>query len=350
VNARTSKRDIDLHWLSESLKPIRQYLDDPEVVEISCQKSGELWLEKGGSLVMAKIKVPELTEHVIENMATRSAALTAQVINRENPLLSAVLTGGERVQFVLNPTSATGHAFSIRKQFIRRLSLDDYEKRGAFEHVKVTGDDYIDDVDKELSTLLRGKEIRKFLDLAAAERRSMLISGGTSSGKTTFLNTMLTAIPMHERFVLMEDTSELEPRQENVVSLLVSKGGQGEAKVTMTDLLATALRLRPDRVFMGELRGAEAFDFLNAINTGHPGSMTTIHANSPHHAFNRLSTLVMNAGVRMERDDILRYIRSIIPIVVQLRKGDGKVSRGVSEIYFADEVNEDGQRVHSQND
>ena len=116
----------------------------------------------------------------------------------------------------------------------------------------------------------------------------------------------------------------------------------------MADLLATALRLRPDRIFMGELRGPEAFDFLNAINTGHPGSMTTIHANSPHQAFNRLSTLIVNAGVRMERDDILKYIRSIIPIVVQLRKGDETVSRGVSEIYFRDEVNEDGEKVHSQ--
>ena len=348
VDATTSRRDIDLHWLGEALKPIRTYLDDPEVVEISCQKPGELWLEKGGSLVMQKIEEQALTEQAVENMAVRSAALTAQVINRENPLLSAVLTGGERVQFVLHPTSATGHAFSIRKQFIRRLSLKDYEKRGAFDHVKVTGDDDIDEVDRELSALLRGKQVRKFLELAASEHRSMLVSGGTSSGKTTFLNTTLTAIPMHERFVLMEDTRELEPRQENVVSLLVSKGDQGEARVSMADLLATALRLRPDRIFMGELRGPEAFDFLNAINTGHPGSMTTIHANSPHQAFNRLSTLIVNAGVRMERDDILKYIRSIIPIVVQLRKGDETVSRGVSDIYFRDEVNEDGEKVHSQ--
>ncbi|MCX8571136.1 P-type DNA transfer ATPase VirB11 [Aminobacter sp. MET-1] len=346
MNARASKHETALHWLGEAIAPIRRYLDDPEVIEISCQKPGELWLEKAGSLVMQKIEEPGLTEYAVETMATRSAALTSQVINRENPLLSAVLTGGERVQFVYRPTSATGHAFSIRKQFIRRLSLDDYEKRGAFERVKVTGEGDIDDVDRELSVLLRKKEIRKFLELAAVERRSMLVSGGTSSGKTTFLNTMLTAIPMHERFVTMEDTSELEPRQENVVSLLVSKGDQGEAKVSMGDLLATALRLRPDRIFMGELRGAEAFDFLNAINTGHPGSMTTIHANSPQQAFNRLSTLIVNAGVRMDRDDILRYIRSIIPIVVQLRKGDEKVSRGVSEIYFRDEVDENGQRVH----
>lgn len=198
--------------------------------------------------------------------------------------------------------------------------------------------------------MLRIGKARAFLELAAANHRSMLISGGTSTGKTTFLNTMLTAIPNHERFILMQDTAELEPRQENVVSLLVSKGGQGEARVTMGDLLATALRLRPDRIFMGELRGDEAFDFLNAINTGHPGSMSTIHANSPHHAFNRLSTLVLNSNVRMERDDIIRYIRSIIPIVVQLKKSDAAGGRGVSEIYFADEVDEHGQRIHGRRD
>lgn len=349
MNARPSI-SAEQHFLAEALEPIKNYLDDPNIVEISCQRNNELWLERIGKLAMEKVTVEDLDQKTILHMAGRAASFTKQTVNAQNPLLSATLVNGERVQFVLNPTSATGHAFSIRKQFIRRFDLDDYEKAGAFRFTKVTGDDYIDDVDVELSKMLRAGKARAFLELAAQNHRSMLISGGTSTGKTTFLNTMLTAIPMHERFVTMEDTSELEPRQDNVVSLLVSKGDQGEAKVTMTDLLATALRLRPDRIFMGELRGAEAFDFLNAINTGHPGSMTTIHANSPHQAFNRLSTLIVNAGVRMERDDILSYIRSIIPIVVQLKKSDAAGGRGVSEIYFADEVDENGKRVHGRGD
>lgn len=334
------------HFLSEALEPIKTFLDDPGVVEISCQRSNEIWLERIGQLSMVRQAVDGLDREAIRHMASRAASFTKQTVNAENPLLSSTLVDGERVQFVLNPTSATGHAFSIRKQFIRRFDLGDYEKAGAFRFTKVTGDDYIDDVDIELSRLLRAGRARGFLELAAVHHRSMLISGGTSTGKTTFLNTMLTAIPNNERFVLMQDTAELEPCQENVVSLLVSKGGQGEARVTMTDLLASALRLRPDRIFMGELRGDEAFDFINAINTGHPGSMSTIHANSPHHAFNRLSTLVLNSNVRMERDDIIRYIRSIIPIVVQLKKSDAAGGRGVSEIYFADEVDEDGKRRH----
>ncbi|RWE86581.1 MAG: P-type DNA transfer ATPase VirB11 [Mesorhizobium sp.] len=338
------------HFLSEALEPIRQFLDDPGIVEISCQRSNEVWLERIGRLAMERVSVQGLEQEAIRHMASRAASFTKQNVNAASPLLSATLENDERVQFVLNPTSATGHAFSIRKQFIRRFDLNDYEKAGAFRFTKRTGDDYIDDVDVELSKLLRAGKVRDFLEIAAKNQRSMLISGGTSTGKTTFLNTMLTAIPDNERFVLMQDTAELEPRQENVVSLLVSKGGQGEARVTMTDLLATALRLRPDRIFMGELRGDEAFDFLNAINTGHPGSMSTIHANSPHHAFNRLSTLVLNSNVRMERDDIVRYIRSIIPIVVQLKKSDAAGGRGVSEIYFADEVDEDGKRVHGRGD
>jgi type IV secretion system protein VirB11 len=349
MNARPSI-SAEQHFLSEALEPIKDFIDDPSIVEISCQRSNEVWLERIGKLAMEKVSVEGLEQEAIRHMASRAASFTKQNINAEKPLLSATLVDGERVQFVLNPTSATGHAFSIRKQFIRRFDLDDYEKAGAFRFTKVTGDDYIDDVDVELSKLLRAGKARAFLEMAAKNHRSMLISGGTSTGKTTFLNTMLTAIPNNERFVLMQDTAELEPRQENVVSLLVSKGGQGEARVTMTDLLATALRLRPDRIFMGELRGEEAFDFLNAINTGHPGSMSTIHANSPHHAFNRLSTLVLNSNVRMERDDIIRYIRSIIPIVVQLKKSDAAGGRGVSEIYFADEVDEDGKRVHGRGD
>lgn len=347
MNARLSI-SAEQHFLSEALEPIKTFLDDPSVVEISCQRSNEIWLERIGQLSMVRQAVDGLDQEAIRHMASRAASFTKQTVNAENPLLSSTLVDGERVQFVLNPTSATGHAFSIRKQFIRRFDLDDYEKAGAFRFTKVTGDDYIDDVDIELSRLLQAGRARGFLELAAVHHRSMLISGGTSTGKTTFLNTMLTAIPNNERFILMQDTAELEPRQENVVSLLVSKGGQGEARVTMTDLLASALRLRPDRIFMGELRGDEAFDFLNAINTGHPGSMSTIHANSPHHAFNRLSTLVLNSNVRMERDDIIRYIRSIIPIVVQLKKSDAAGGRGVSEIYFADEVDEDGKRIHGR--
>ncbi|ATU94064.1 P-type DNA transfer ATPase VirB11 [Phyllobacterium zundukense] len=334
------------YFLEEALAPIREFLDDRKVVEISCQKPNEVWIERSGTLEMEKHTVAGLENAAIALMAERTAAHSSQVVNEENPLLSATLPDGERIQYVLNPTSVTGHCFSIRKQVLRRLTLEDYDNAGAFKRTRVASDHFIDEVDIELSRLLQAGDIRHFLKVAAHNHRSMIVSGGTSTGKTTFLNAMLTAIPRNERFVMMQDAPELEPIQENVVSLTASKGDQGRAKVTMTSLLGAALRLRPDRIFMGELRGEEAFDFLNAINTGHPGSMTTIHANSPRHAFDRLSTLVLNSGVRMDRADIISYIKSIIPIVVQLKKGDEHGTRGVSEIFFADEVDQNGKRKH----
>ncbi|MBN9271421.1 MAG: P-type DNA transfer ATPase VirB11 [Mesorhizobium sp. 65-26] len=336
-----------VEFVRQQLGPLRPFLEDPQVVEISCQRPGELWIERSGSLFMQRQYAEGLGAHDLKTLAERTAAFSKQVINEENPLLSATLPDGERIQFVLAPTSLTGHCFSIRKQVMRNLSLDDYERAGAFRRTRITGEAFIDDVDHELSRLLREQKVRPFLELAAANHRSMLISGGTSTGKTTFLNAMLSIIDLHERLVLMQDAPELTPPQENVVSLIASKGDQGRARVTMSSLLATSLRLRPDRIFMGELRGDEAFDFLNAINTGHPGSMTTIHANAPREAFDRLSTLVLNSGVRMDRSDIIAYIKSIIPIVVQLRKGDEHGGRGVSEIFYADEVDEHGNRKHA---
>lgn len=341
-----NRNDPAGYFLSEALAPLKPFLEDRQIVEISSQKPGEIWIERSGKLAMERLAIEALNSAAVHLMAERTAAKSNQVINEESPLLSATLPGGARIQFVLHPTSVTGHCFSIRKHVLRTFDLDDYEKAGAFKQTRIAGGDFVDDVDVELSRRLQAGEIRRFLELSAQGQRSMLISGGTSTGKTTFLNAMLTCIAPTERFVIMQDAPELEPTQENVVSLTASKGEQGRARVTMSSLLAAALRLRPDRIFMGELRGEEAFDFLNAINTGHPGSMTTIHSNSPRHAFDRLSTLVLNAGVRMDRADIISYIKSIIPIIVQLKKGDACGGRGLSEIYFADEVDENGKRKH----
>ncbi|MGN8024344.1 P-type DNA transfer ATPase VirB11 [Phyllobacterium sp. 22229] len=335
------------YFLDEALVPIRHFLDDAAIGEIACQRPGEVWIEQAGRHDMVRHRVDALDGAAIALMAERAAAHSNQMISAEQPLLSVTLPGGERAQFVLHPTSATGHCFAIRKQNRRRLTLADYDALGAFRSTRVATNAFTDAVDVELSRLLRNSRIRPFLECAARHGRSMIISGGTSTGKTTFLNAMLSAIAPHERFVILQDTLELEPSQENVVLLTASKGGQGSARVTMTSLLAAALRLRPDRIFMGEIRGEEAFDFLNAINTGHPGSMTTIHANSPRHAFDRLSTLVLNSGIRMDRADIIGYIRSIVPIVVQLTKGGEHGARGVSEIFFADEVDCHGKRKHA---
>lgn len=334
------------YFLDEALAPIRDFLNDRSVVEISCQKPEEVWIERSGSLEMERHAVQGLSAAAIALMAERTAAHSRQVVNEENPLLSATLPDGERIQYVLNPTAVMGHCFSIRKQVLQRLTLKDYDDCGAFGRTRIARDDFIDELDIELSRLLQAGESRRFLEMAALNRRSMIVSGGTSTGKTTFLNAVMTAIHLNERLVMIEDVPELVPMQANVVSLIASKGNQGRARVNVASLLQAALRLRPDRIFMGELRGEEAFEFLNAINTGHPGSMTTIHANSPRQAFDRISTLVLNSGVRMERGDIVDYVKSMIPIVVQLTKGDRNAGRGVSEIFFADEVDQRGKRKY----
>jgi type IV secretion system protein VirB11 len=170
-----------------------------------------------------------------------------------------------------------------------------------------------------------------FLREAIRQRRTILVSGGTSTGKTTFLNAMLGEIPRHERVVLVEDTPELRLPGENGVGLVAVKGELGEAKVTANELLQAALRLRPDRIVLGELRGAESVSFLRAINTGHPGSFSTIHANSLRGALEQLSLMVMQTGIGLTRTDTIAYAASVIDVLVQLGR-DGSGKRGIVQI------------------
>jgi type IV secretion system protein VirB11 len=163
-----------------------------------------------------------------------------------------------------------------------------------------------------------------FLRAAIAAKKTILISGGTSTGKTTFLNAMLGEIPPAERVVLVEDTPELRLPGANGVGLVAVKGELGEAKVTANELLQSALRLRPDRIVLGELRGAESVSFLRAINTGHPGSFSTIHANSLHGALEQLALMVMQTGIGLTRPDTIAYAASVIDVIVQLDRQDGK--------------------------
>ncbi len=163
-----------------------------------------------------------------------------------------------------------------------------------------------------------------FLRGAIAARKTILISGGTSTGKTTFLNAMLGEIPAGERVVLVEDTPELRLPGANGVGLVAVKGELGEAKITANELLQAALRLRPDRIVLGELRGAESVSFLRAINTGHPGSFSTIHANSLRGALEQLSLMVMQTGIGLSRADTIEYASSVIDVIVQLGRSEGR--------------------------
>jgi type IV secretion system protein VirB11 len=169
-----------------------------------------------------------------------------------------------------------------------------------------------------------------YLRKAVLEKRTILVSGGTSSGKTTFLNALLREVPASERVILIEDTPEIRLQSPASLGLVAVKGELGEAQISADDLLQASLRMRPDRIVLGELRGSEAVSFLRAINTGHPGSFSTIHANNPSGALEQLGLMVMQAGLGLTRIDTLAYARSVIDVVVQLDRRSGR--RAVSEI------------------
>jgi type IV secretion system protein VirB11 len=322
------------HFLNRALEPLRPFLDDSQVVEISINSPGQVYVERLGSAHMEHYEIAELNADEIVNIGERVAATTNQFINRSSPILSAALPTGERIQVVLPPAAADGGAVSIRKQVISNFTLDDYRDQGSLDQVAVAVGG-LSETDQALIEQLSARDIYGFIRTAIVNRVSILISGGTSSGKTTFLNACLKSVDPHERIITLEDTRELFPPQNNAVHLLASRGDQGTASVTIQSLLEASLRMRPDRLFVGEVRGSEAFAFLRAINTGHPGSMSTVHADTPLGAYEQLAMMVMQSGLSAAylKADLISYIQSVIPIVIQLRREGGR--RGVSEIFFA---------------
>ena len=178
-------------------------------------------------------------------------------------------------------------------------------------------------------------DILGFFRSAVAMRKNILVAGGTSTGKTTFLNALLKDIGPHERVITIEDTPEVSLDRPNAIGLVAVRGDTGEANVSTEDLLQAALRMRPNRLLLGEMRGAEAFSFLRAINTGHPGSISTIHADTPRGAIEQVALLALQARVNLGRAEIIAYAESVIDIVVQLRR-DAQGRRVVSEIRMID--------------
>jgi len=322
------------YFLYRALAPLKTFLNDRDVVEISVNRPGQVYVERLGAAHMELHEIPVLTTAEIINIGERVAASTNQFVSPANPILSAALPTGERIQVVLPPAAPDGGTLSIRKQVISDFTLENYRDRGSLDHVTVAVGG-LSETDEALIEQLSARDIYGFLRTAIVNRVSILISGGTSSGKTTFLNACLKSVDPHERIITLEDTRELFPPQDNAVHLLASRGDQGTASVTIQSLLEASLRMRPDRLFVGEVRGSEAFAFLRAINTGHPGSMSTVHADTPLGAYEQLAMMVMQSGLSAAypKADLISYIQSVIPIVIQLRREGGR--RGVSEIFFA---------------
>jgi type IV secretion system protein VirB11 len=321
--------------LDTYLEPFQKLFAEDGVAEISVNVPGEVWVENRGNMRCELLPILDI-DH-LKGLGKLIAQSTEQIVSEEKPLLSATLPNGFRIQVVFPPACEPGTvAMSIRKSASELFTFDTYQKMGAFEE---TSTEKLEDKDKIiLLDFLAKKDIRGFLSHAIKHKKNIIISGGTSTGKTTFTNAALLEIPTEERLITVEDAREVMlPYHKNSVHLLASKGGQGRALVTTQDLIEACLRLRPDRIIVGELRGAEAFSFLRAINTGHPGSIATLHADSPQMAIEQLKLMVMQAGLGMPPAEIKSYILSVIDIVVQLKRGGGG-KRYISEVYYKDGI------------
>ncbi|MDB5692758.1 MAG: P-type transfer ATPase VirB11 [Alphaproteobacteria bacterium] len=316
-------------YLRAYLAPLTGMLARPDVTDIYVNRPGEIWAETiGGSI--ERHEAPGLDEATLARLARQIASLSHQGISREHPLLSATLPDGARVQVVAPPATRGPLALAIRKHVAPDLSLDDYVASGAFAETKRRTGFAPSDVDRELAAKLEAGDVTGMLSSAVRARRNILVSGGTSTGKTTFLNALIREIPAEERLILIEDTPELAVAHENSIGLLAARSALGEAQVTANDLVAASLRMRPDRIILGELRGPEAYAFLRAVNTGHPGSMTTVHADSAERAIEQIVLLVLQAGTQLTREDVHHYVSRTIDVFVQLGRTAGR--RQVEEI------------------
>jgi type IV secretion system protein VirB11 len=318
-------------YLSAYLAPLAPWLSRPDVTDVLINRPGEVWVETTGG-AMCREPADELNEMALQRLARQIAAASHQGVNREQPLLSATLPDGARVQVVAPPATRGGLAMAVRKHLISDLSVGDLARDGLFDAAHRTDAAKTREADAELEAILESGDLHAFLKMAVKRRKTIVISGGTGSGKTTLLNALVKEIDREERLVVIEDAPEVRLDHANSVGLVAVRGELGEAKVDADALLAASLRLRPDRILLGELRGKEAFAFLRAVNSGHPGSLTTIHADSPAGALDQIALLALTSGVDLGWEKVQTYVSRVIDVVVQLDRVDG--ARRVSEVLF----------------
>ena len=318
------------YYLDSFLAPLAPWLERSDVTDIWINRPGEVWTESIGGGIEREA-LPGLDDKLLARLARQIAAHSSQGISRAQPLLAATLPDGSRVQIAAPPATRAGYAIAIRRHVAADLTLGDWEDGSAFDALEPS--EAVFGAERHYRALA-GREAAQTLREAVRARRNVLVSGGTSSGKTTFLNSLLAEVPQDERLILIEDTAELNLRHPNAVGLIAARGELSEAEVGAEDLLIAALRMRPDRIILGELRGVEAFTFLRAVNTGHPGSMTTVHADTPQRAIEQLALLVLQAGSRLSREDVRHYVRESVDVFVQLERRAGK--RRVTQVLVAE--------------
>jgi pilus assembly protein CpaF len=288
------------------LRPIEPLIRDPEISDIMVNGSAGVFIEKHGE--MRSVPGVAINEKSLQVALRNIARALGDEINEEKPLLDSRLPDGSRVAAVFPPCAVGGTVLTIRKFHSQLYTADELVRIGS-----VAPD--------ALAALRQAVEARK----------NVLISGGTGTGKTTLLNGLAAFIPDEERLVIIEDTSEIQIAKPNLVRLEARREQPGLPAVTIRDLLRTTLRLRPDRILLGEVRGGEAFDLLQALNTGHAGSLSTLHANSAGQALARFTTCVLQSGVEMPYRAIRSNIGEALDLLVHIERRQGL--RFVTEIF-----------------
>jgi len=324
---------MSIKALERHLEPLQRFLKEDGVTEICINKLQEVYVEKNSKFTC------HLVEELDLDFLEALARLIAEYNNKDfpSPLLSGSLPTGERVQFVMNPACENDTLIcSIRRHQMRDMALDDYVTMGAFNELTIDNYDPYTKTNVLLKELYNKKDILGFLKLAITAKKNIIISGGTGTGKTTFLNACLKLIPHTERLITVEDTREVAVHQPNAVNLLFN---EDDDRITALKIFKTCLRLRPDRIFLSELKGSEAWPFLRAANSGHPGSLSTVHADTPQACFDQLIFMMQQAGSTSAEDRLRAYIKSIVNVVIQLKRcATENRFMYVSEIYF-DEMN-----------
>ncbi len=276
--------------------PIEPFLADPEVTEVMVNNHHTIYVERRGLIEETEVRFG--SERHLLQVIDRIVAQTGRRIDESSPMVDARLPDGSRVNAIIPPLAITGPSLTIRKFSREPLSMDDLVSFGSLSH-----------------------QAAAFLEACVEGKLNVLISGGTGTGKTTLLNVLSSFIPERERIITIEDAAELKLVQRHVISLEARPSNiEGKGAITIRDLVRNALRMRPDRIVVGECRGSEAVDMLQAMNTGHDGSLTTIHANSPRDALARTETLVLTAGFDLPLKAIRDQIASAFDLIIQVNR------------------------------
>jgi len=284
----------------KGLGPLEPFLQDPAVSDILCNTYKDIYVERFG--LLEKTKSRFLNNAHMMNIIDRIVSRIGRRVDESTPMVDARLPDGSRVNAIIPPLAIDGPILSIRRFAVRPLKTEDLISKGALT-----------------------KEVAQFLAGCIKAKLNILISGGTGAGKTTLLNVLSSYIPHSERIVTIEDAAELQLQQDHVVRLETRPPNiENAGEVTPRDLVRNSLRMRPDRIIVGEVRGAEAFDMLQAMNTGHEGSLTTIHANSPRDSLTRLESMVLMTGINLPTSTMRFMVASALDLIIQAsRMADG---------------------------